>query len=151
MALKDKRESVKFNVFLSILAIFISGGIFVFQAPALAQEISNELLPALVDLQTMVNGGDTSATLKELGVHVPVTTNTVTTAINPGFSLPAIFAYLIFGAIGLGAFIFGQKERNWKSMMIGIILMGYPYFVSNPLWLWGIGLGLTVLIFIWRD
>lgn len=66
-------------------------------------------------------------------------------------STAAIFASIIFGSIGTGALIYGKKQRSLKALGIGIALMGYPYFIANPFLLYGIGIGLTACLFIFRD
>ena len=51
------------------------------------------------------------------------------------FSSPAILlGSILFGAIGLGAFIYGKRMVLYKPMVIGIALMAYPYFVPQT-WL----------------
>ena len=45
------------------------------------------------------------------------------------FSQAKIIAYIIFGTIGFGAFIYGKKNKLWRAMIVGIALMVYPYFV----------------------
>ena len=62
-----------------------------------------------------------------------------------------LFAGLIFGSVGFVAFIYGKKQALIKPMIIGIILMAYPYFITNTIALWGIGTLLTVSLFIFRD
>jgi hypothetical protein len=59
-----------------------------------------------------------------------------------------ILASVIFGSIGFAALIYGKKQSNLKALMIGVILMAYPYFVQNPILLYTIGAVLTVLLFI---
>jgi hypothetical protein len=51
------------------------------------------------------------------------------------FSSPAILVgSLLFGAIGFGAFMYGKKMVLYKPMVIGFVLMAYPYFVPQT-WL----------------
>lgn len=38
---------------------------------------------------------------------------------------------VIFGSIGLGFFVYGKKQRVIMPMLSGIVLMIFPYFVSN--------------------
>ncbi len=59
-----------------------------------------------------------------------------------------ILASVIFGSIGFGAFIYGKKQSNFKALVIGVILMVYPYFVSNSIALFATGVVLTVLLFV---
>ena len=59
----------------------------------------------------------------------------------------AFFAMLIFGSIGFGAFLYGKKATVLRPLVIGLVLMVYPYFFSSVLLLWGIGTLLTVGLF----
>jgi hypothetical protein len=59
-----------------------------------------------------------------------------------------IIASVLFGSIGFAAFIYGKKQSNFKALVLGMILMVYPYFVPNPIALYAIGVVLTVLLFI---
>jgi hypothetical protein len=49
---------------------------------------------------------------------------------------------LLFGSIGLGFFVYGKKQRAIVSLVSGIALMVFPYFVSNTAMLIIIGIGL---------
>ena len=62
-----------------------------------------------------------------------------------------ILAGLIFGTIGWGAFSYGRKLELWKPIAIGLTLMTYPYFFSNPWLLGGVGGGLCVLLWFHHD
>ena len=62
-----------------------------------------------------------------------------------------LFAYLIFGLIGMAAFGYGKKQGKPKAAFIGIAIMVYPYLVSDTLALWAIGAGLTTMLFMFRD
>jgi len=49
----------------------------------------------------------------------------------------ALFASLLFGAIGMGALVYAKKMSAFKPAMLGVALMAYPYFVSdNSFLLW---------------
>lgn len=67
------------------------------------------------------------------------------------FSFGNIMAGIIFGIIGLYAFNYGRKEKNYRPLTIGLCLMVYPYFVSNSWLMWGIGIVLSSLLYFWRD
>ncbi len=56
----------------------------------------------------------------------------------------AIFAIIVFSIIGLAAFRAGKRDAEWKPMVIGMVLMLFPYFISDALWLWVIGGALTL-------
>lgn len=62
-----------------------------------------------------------------------------------------LFAWIVLGAIGMAAFVYGKNTQKAKPMIIGIALMVYPYFVSSTLLLYGIGIALTAALFIFRD
>jgi len=58
---------------------------------------------------------------------------------------------IIFSIIGWYAFIHGKREKSTRPMVIGIILMVYPYFVGNILLLFAIGRALTAALFFWKE
>ncbi len=62
-----------------------------------------------------------------------------------------VFGGFIFGVFGFAGFAYGKKQANWKLMALGILLMAFPYFVSNAILLFTIGIALTVALFIFRD
>ena len=62
-----------------------------------------------------------------------------------------ILAGFIFGTLGWGAFIYGRRLELWQPRVIGIALMIYPYLFSNRWLLWGIGVGLLVLLWFYHD
>jgi hypothetical protein len=45
---------------------------------------------------------------------------------------------LLFGSVGLGFFVYGRKQRAVVPLVCGLLLMVFPYFVSN----------VTLLVFI---
>lgn len=55
-----------------------------------------------------------------------------------------LFWSFIIGTIGLGYFIFGKKGSNIVALISGIIMMGYPYFVTN-IWI-SILIGLLLIV-----
>jgi hypothetical protein len=67
------------------------------------------------------------------------------------FSFNNILAGIIFGAVGFVAFVYGKKMSAWRPMAIGITLMAYPYFVSNDVAVWIIGILLTTGLYFFRE
>lgn len=65
-------------------------------------------------------------------------------------SMSALVAIILFSVIGMAAFSYGRKQAAWKPMVLGVALMGYPYFVSTAPWLYGIGAVLTAALLIFR-
>jgi len=57
---------------------------------------------------------------------------------------------MLFGAIGIGFFIYGKKQRIAIPLIAGMALMVFPYFVSNVYLLVIIGMALTALPFFLR-
>lgn len=67
------------------------------------------------------------------------------------FTGAKIFAYLLFGAAGLGVFSYGRKNNLLGPTIIGVALMAYPYFVSSTLLLYLVGVILLAALYFWRD
>jgi len=66
------------------------------------------------------------------------------------FSPYNLLAGFIFGTLGLGAYSYGKKLKLWQPRVIGLSLILYPYFVSISWLLWGIGVGLLVLLWFYH-
>ena len=62
-----------------------------------------------------------------------------------------LFASVFFGAIGLGAFVYGKRSFRWKPMFLGVALMLYPYFISQTWLLYVIGCALCAGLFLFRE
>ena len=43
----------------------------------------------------------------------------------------SIIASFIIGSIGMVAFIYGKRQGRFPQMVVGLVLMLYPYFVPN--------------------
>ncbi len=63
----------------------------------------------------------------------------------------ALFGLILFGVIGLAAFLYGKKQSLWKPVIVGLALMFYPYFVSETWILYAIGSGLCLALVLFRD
>ncbi|MCG6868559.1 MAG: hypothetical protein LJE91_07465 [Gammaproteobacteria bacterium] len=57
---------------------------------------------------------------------------------------------MLFGAIGLGFFIYGKNQRAIVPLVTGIALFIFPYFISNVYMLVSIGFILVVLPYFVR-
>jgi hypothetical protein len=55
-----------------------------------------------------------------------------------------------FSLIGVVAFRFGRKNEDARRMFIGGLLLVFPYFFSNPIWISVIGVSLVVALFVRR-
>ena len=58
---------------------------------------------------------------------------------------------ILFSMIGMAALGYGKKQDSAKPMFIGVFLLVYPYFISNTIALYCIGVALTVSLFIFKD
>jgi hypothetical protein len=57
---------------------------------------------------------------------------------------------VIFGAIGLGYFVYGRKQRAVVPLLTGISLFIFPYFISNVYMLVVLGLILVMVPYFIR-
>ncbi len=73
------------------------------------------------------------------------------TSSSGGINTANIIANLIFGTIGSVTCIYGWKNKAAKPLVIGVALSIFPFFVSNILLIYGIGIALTALLYFWRD
>ena len=62
-----------------------------------------------------------------------------------------IIAGILFGGIGFVAFMYGKKQSRLKPLLIGVALMAYPYFISNSIAVFAVGIVLTASLFLFRD
>ena len=62
-----------------------------------------------------------------------------------------LFGLIIFGAVGLAAFLYGKKAALWKPTVIGLVLLAYPYFVSQTWLLYAIGSVLCLALIVFRE
>ncbi len=69
----------------------------------------------------------------------------------PGLGGAELIGGLIFSSVGFVAFVYGKRRHLWKSMVIGIALMAYPFFVPTNVLLYSLGALLTGALFVWRD
>ena len=67
------------------------------------------------------------------------------------FTIANLVGWTLFGAIGFVAFMYGKRQSAIKAMLLGLTLMAYPYFVSNTLAMYLVGVALTAALFIFRD
>lgn len=63
----------------------------------------------------------------------------------------SLFAMILFGSIGMGAFVYGKSTSAFTPIVIGIILMVYPYFVSGTMMMYLIGAALCFLLYVMRE
>ncbi len=59
------------------------------------------------------------------------------------FPVATVIAGFVFGVFGFSIFRHGKREANMRRLMIGVILMAYGFFFTNPWAAWGIGIVLV--------
>lgn len=57
---------------------------------------------------------------------------------------------LLFGAIGMGFFMYGRKQKALVPLCVGIALCGFPYFVASVYAMVLIGVGLMAIPYFVR-
>jgi len=58
---------------------------------------------------------------------------------------------VLFGAIGLGYFIYGKKQRAVVPLLSGLALMGLPYLVASSWLLVFLGIAIAALPYFVRN
>ena len=63
------------------------------------------------------------------------------------FDPATLFLALFISAVGVGFFVYGKKQQRAPHLVVGIILIGYTYFVSSV----GImlAIGAAILAALW--
>jgi len=54
------------------------------------------------------------------------------------FDANALLASLVVSSIGTVAFVYGKRQSRVPQLVVGLLLMIFPYFVSNLLLMGGI-------------
>ena len=57
---------------------------------------------------------------------------------------------VLFGSIGLGFFLYGKKQRAIVPLVCGLVLMVFPYFISNAVGLVLVGILLIATPYFFR-
>jgi hypothetical protein len=59
----------------------------------------------------------------------------------------SLFAGILFGSIGAGAFLYGKRQAEFRVMLTGIALIALPYLIANTLWLYAAGAALCASLY----
>jgi hypothetical protein len=71
-----------------------------------------------------------------------------------GITLPSpayIVGAIVFGIVGLAAFVHGKRAGRPRTRWLGLALMLYPYVVWQTWLLYLVGIGLTLAVWLDRD
>jgi hypothetical protein len=63
------------------------------------------------------------------------------------FDPASLLCSVLISAVGVGFFLYGKKQQRWPQLLVGIVLMGYTYFVSSVAVM--IAIAATLLIALW--
>ena len=55
------------------------------------------------------------------------------------FSTDTLLASLVVSTVGLGLFLYGKKQVRFPQLVVGLVMMTFPYFVAGSLAIWGLG------------
>jgi len=61
-----------------------------------------------------------------------------------------LFFVIFFSAVGMAYFVYGKKQSALIPLICGLLLMVYPYFVSDTLPMVGIGAVLSAIPYFVR-
>lgn len=65
------------------------------------------------------------------------------------FDADTLIASMIIGGIGTVSFIYGKRQSRLPQMVVGILLIAYPYFISNVFLM--IGIAVALLVALWAS
>jgi hypothetical protein len=57
----------------------------------------------------------------------------------------------LFGAVGIGFFVYGKRQQKLVPVICGLLLMVFPYFVSNTILTVAIGAALMIVPYLVRS
>jgi hypothetical protein len=58
----------------------------------------------------------------------------------------AILASLLVGLVGAALFVYGRRQARFPQMLVGVLMVAYPYFVPNVAVMLAIAGGLIVAL-----
>lgn len=65
------------------------------------------------------------------------------------FDANNLLASLVIGGIGTVSFIYGKRQSRVPQMVVGLVLVVYPYFISNVFLM--IGIAVLLLAALWAS
>ncbi len=67
------------------------------------------------------------------------------------FNPASLLAGLLFSLIGFVAFRYGKSTERWVTMSLGLVLMVFPYVVTQTWLIYTIGSALTIGLFVFKN
>lgn len=60
----------------------------------------------------------------------------------------ALLASMMVGILGAALFVYGKKQVRIPHLVVGLLMVAYPYFVPGALLIAGIGVALLLLLWL---
>ena len=60
----------------------------------------------------------------------------------------ALLLSILISAVGVGFFLYGKKQQRAPQLVVGIVLIGYTYFVSSVAVMLAIAVALLVALWL---
>ena len=65
---------------------------------------------------------------------------------------PAVlFAGILFGSIGVAAFLYGKKQAKWQPLALGTALVAITFIIRDAVLLYAAGTALCAALFWFRE
>jgi hypothetical protein len=64
------------------------------------------------------------------------------------FDPGSLFASCVIGSVGLALFLYGKRAQRWPQMVVGVVLLVYPYFVASVAVMVAIAAGLLGVLWL---
>ena len=112
---------------------------------------ANDHLESSLQRNASIQHSKTFNTIEELGVSTKAPDLNIAQDYHNFFNLQNFIFGMIFSGIGFVAFMYAKKMAEVKRMVIGLVLMIYPYFVQNTIVLCSIGIVLIAAIFFIQE
>jgi 4-hydroxybenzoate polyprenyltransferase len=64
------------------------------------------------------------------------------------FDPTSLLVSILISAVGVGFFLYGKKQQRWPQLVVGIVLMGYTYFVSSVAVMLAVAAALCVALWL---
>ncbi|MDB6029262.1 MAG: Amino acid transport protein [Verrucomicrobiales bacterium] len=62
-----------------------------------------------------------------------------------------LIASMFWGAVGMGFFVYGKKQRAMTALFGGILVMGFTYFIESALYMSLASIAVIIAIFVLKD
>ena len=67
-----------------------------------------------------------------------------------GMTTASLLWSVLFGAVGMGYFVYGKKQRAAVPLVCGVALMVFPYMVPSTYWMVVVGGALAAIPYFVR-